>query len=166
MTDRADLGATFASPRRGSAFATIAVALLGLAGLFGSTGCASMGPPAPSIDVVHDHQPDDIPVPRNFTYDRNELASFAYIKFQEAPRLAMRSMRLTYWGDRPVKEIENWYRQQMPLHGWRFVTADGFAETHLRFSKGPERAEIYLKRTPDENGRYYVTRLIVEVGVN
>jgi len=140
-----------------------AAAALGLVSL---AGCASMGPPAASIDVVHDHQPDDVPVPQHFTYDDRELASFAYIKFQEAPRLAMRSMRLTYWGDRPVQEVQRWYLDQMPKHGWRHVTTDGFVETHMRFSKGPERAEIYLKRTPDEHGRYYVTRLVVEIGVN
>lgn len=139
--------------------------LLGLAA-FAIPGCTSMGPPAASIDVVHDHQPDDIPVPQHFTYDDREQASFAYIKFQEAPRLAMRSMRLTYWGDRPVNELQRWYLDQMPKHGWKHVQTDGFAETHLRFSKGPERAEIYLKRTPDEDGRYYVTRLVVEIGVN
>jgi hypothetical protein len=135
-------------------------------GVLALSGCASMGPPAASIDVVHDHQPDDVPVPQRFTYDDRELASFAYIKFQEAPRLAMRSMRLTYWGDRPVQEVQRWYLDQMPKHGWRHVTTDGFIETHMRFTKGPERAEIYLKRTPDEDGRYYVTRLVVEIGVN
>ncbi len=130
-----------------------------------SLGCAAMGPPAPSIDVIHDHQPDDIPTPQRFTFDDGELASFAYIKFKDAPRLPMRSMKLTYWGDRPVKEIEAWYLQQMPLHGWKHIATDGYAETHISFSKGLERAEVFLKRTPDENGRYFVTRLIIEIGV-
>jgi hypothetical protein len=143
------------------AIALVSGTLLSALGL----GCASMGPPAPSIPVVHDFQPDDVPVPQHFTYDDHELASFAYIMFQDSPRLPMRSMRLTYWGDRPIQEIAAWYQKQMPLHGWTYHETVGYSETHLRFSKGLERAEIFLKRTPDENGRYYVTRLIVEIGV-
>ena len=130
--------------------------------LLGGTGCVSMGSPIPSIDVVQNHQPDDIPVPQYFDYD--DIESWAYTKFQDA-RLPMRSMHLQYWGDRPISELEAWYRQQMPLHGWQYETTDQLGETRLVFSKGPESAEILLKRTPDRAGRYYVTRLIAKIGV-
>ena len=127
-----------------------------------SAGCQTMGAPAPSVEVVQNHQPDDVPVPQHFSFD--ELASWAYLKFQDA-RIPMRSMELVYWGDRPIQELEGWYRDQMPRHGWRHETTDQLGETRLVFSKGPESAEILLKRTPDKNGRYYVTRLVARVGV-
>jgi hypothetical protein len=53
----------------------------------------------------------------------------------------------------------------MPLHGWKHIRTDSLTESHMTFGKGHELAEIYLKRTPDEHGRYYVTRLIVEIRV-
>jgi hypothetical protein len=142
------------------AFPIFAVPLAVLA--LATAGCTAMGPPAPSIEVVNNYQPDDVPVPLNFEYD--EQASWGYIKFVDAP-LPMRSCELVYWGDRPIVELQSWYRSQMPKHGWNYETTDQLGETRLVFSKGPESAEILLKRTPDENGRYYVTRLIARVGV-
>lgn len=149
------------SLRRPSVLASVlGIACLG-ALLVGTVGCASMqGAPAPSVEVVTNYQPDDIPVPQYFEFDTQR--SWAYIKFQDA-RVPMRSLELTYWGDRPISEIEAWYRQQMPKHDWKFVETDTFGETALRFSKGPEVAEILMKRTPDTDGRYYVTRLVAKI---
>ena len=130
--------------------------------LLGTAGCVGTGAPAPSIEVVENYQPDDIPVPQHFEFD--ERISWAYRKFEEA-RIPMRSMEMVYWGDRPIAELESWYRDQMPRHGWSYEKTDQLRETRLVFSKGPESAEILLKRTPDENGRYYVTRLVARVGV-
>ncbi|MGA1203441.1 MAG: hypothetical protein ACYTGJ_09250 [Planctomycetota bacterium] len=124
-------------------------------------GCQSTGELwAPS--VTQEHQPDDIPVPRQFTYD--EQASWAYLEFQNA-RMPMRSLELVYWGERPVNELVEWYREQMPIHGWSLESEEQVGERRLVFSKDTESAEILLKRTPDENGRYYVTRLVTRVGV-
>lgn len=79
----------------------------------------------------------------------------------------MRSVEVIYWGDRPITEISSWYKQQMPIHGWEFVSDSNDAgETQLRYSKNDEYAEVLVRRMPDQNGEYYVTRLIVRIGVD
>jgi hypothetical protein len=132
-------------------------------GLVVTMGCAGFVPVEDSINVVEQHQPDDIPAPFGFDLDPN---SWSYLKFQDAP-LPMRSVEVIYWGDRPITEISSWYKQQMPIHGWEFVSDSNDAgETQLRYSKNDEYAEVLVRRMPDQNGEYYVTRLIVRIGVD
>ena len=147
-----------ATPRRRGALLLLPALLL--PSLF-AAGCQSTGahwsPP-----VTQNHQPDDIPVPMYFDFD--EQASWAYLEFQGA-RVPMRSIEAVYWGERPISELSAWYREQMPVHGWTLISDDQLGESRLVFSKGTESAEILMKRTPDKNGRYYVTRLVARVGV-
>jgi len=127
------------------------------------SGCAGLVPPEDSIPVVDQHQPDDIPAPFGFELDPN---SWSYLKFQNAP-LPMRSVEVIYWGDRPITEIASWYKEQMPFHGWEFVSDSIDAgETQLRYSKRDEYAEVLVRRMPDQDGKHYVTRLIVRIGVD
>ncbi|HIN80997.1 MAG TPA: hypothetical protein EYN00_07975 [Planctomycetes bacterium] len=130
--------------------------------LFSIVGCQTMGTTSDPIEVVKGYQPDDIPVPYAFEFDENR--SWAYLKFKDGP-LPVRSIELVYWGDRPVEEVQNWYREQMPIHGWTFQLEDQPGGLRSRFTRGDEFAEILIKRTPDERGHHYVTRLLINVGV-
>ncbi|MEE2889030.1 MAG: hypothetical protein VX404_01130 [Planctomycetota bacterium] len=127
------------------------------------TGCQGLVPVENSIPVVEGHQPDDIPAPLGFELDDD---SWSYLKFEHAP-LPMRTVEVIYWGDRPVIELSSWYKDQMPIHGWEYVSAeDDFGEQHIRYRKAGEYADVLIKRMPDKNGENYVTRLIVRIGVD
>ena len=142
---------------------SLAGGFLVLLTVIAASGCAGLVPPEDSIPVVEKHQPDDIPAPFGFELDPD---SWSYLKFQDAP-LPMRSVEVIYWGDRPITEISSWYKQQMPFHGWEFVSDSIDAgETQLRYSKNAEYAEVLVRRMPDEDGKHYVTRLIVRIGVD
>ena len=55
----------------------------------------------------------------------------------------------------------------MPIHGWEYVSAvDDFGEQHIRYRKAGEYADVLIKRMPDKDGKNYVTRLIVRIGVD
>ena len=142
---------------------SLAGGFLVLLTVIAASGCAGLVPPEDSIPVVEKHQPDDIPAPFGFELDPD---SWSYLKFQDAP-LPMRSVEVIYWGDRPITEISSWYKQQMPFHGWEFVSDSIDAgETQLRYSKNAEYAEVLVRRMPDQDGKHYVTRLIVRIGVD
>ncbi|MGE4613917.1 MAG: hypothetical protein AAEJ46_06245 [Planctomycetota bacterium] len=125
-------------------------------------GCQGLVPFEDPVPLVEKHQPDDIPAPLGFELDDE---SWSYLKFEHAP-LPMRTVEVIYWGDCPVSELSDWYQDQMPIHGWEYVsTIDDLGEQQLRYRKGDEYAEVLIRRTPDENGQHYVTRLIVRIGV-
>ena len=125
-------------------------------------GCQGLVPFEDSVPLVGKHQPADIPAPLGFELDDE---SWSYLKFQHAP-LPMRTVEVIYWGDRPVEELTNWYLDQMPIHGWEHISGTvDLGEQQLRYRKGAEYAEVLIKRTPDEQGHHYVTRLIVRIGV-
>jgi hypothetical protein len=125
-------------------------------------GCQGLVPFEDSVPIVNKHQPADIPAPLGFELDEK---SWSYLKFQHAP-LPMRTVEVIYWGDRPVLELTHWYMDQMPIHGWEHISGtEDLGEQQLRYRKGDEYAEVLIKRTPDERGHHYVTRLIVKIGV-
>lgn len=130
--------------------------------LLSIVSCQTMPATGDPIEVVKGYQPDDIPVPYGFEFDEN--ASWAYLKFKESP-LPVRSIELVYWGDRPVEEVQNWYKEQMPIHGWTLELEDQPGDLRTRFTRGDEFAEVLSKRTPDERGHHYVTRLTINVGI-
>ncbi|MGE4601450.1 MAG: hypothetical protein AAEJ65_00940 [Planctomycetota bacterium] len=149
--------------RHEKTFSLAWLVLFGAAISVSLTGCQGLVPIEDSIPVVEGHQPDDIPAPFGFELDDE---SWSYLKFEHAP-LPMRTVEVIYWGDRPVIELSSWYKHQMPLHGWEFVsTDDDFGEQHIRFRKSGEYAEVLIKRMPDKKGENYVTRLIVRIGVD
>ena len=133
-----------------------------LATLLGILAAGCGGIPLATPELVHNFQPTDIPVPYSFRIDEDE--SWAYIKFMDEP-LALRSCKLVYWGDRPATEVANWYDQQMPLHGWNRSGGDRQNGIRLLFTKGDEESEIVLKRTVDDKGEFYITRLTARIGV-
>ena len=116
----------------------------------------------PSVDVAQNIQYDDIPVPLGFAYDTDE--SWAYLKFESGPA-AMRSCELVYWGDRPLKELANWYLEQMRLEGWHHERTDEHDDICLHFAKNSENAEILLERTVNKRREGFVTRLTTRIGV-
>ena len=127
------------------------------------TGCQGLVPVEDSIAVGERYQPDDIPAPFGFELDNN---SWSYLKFQHAP-LPMRTVEVIYWGDRPIIELASWYKEQMPIHGWEYVSAqDDFGEQQIRYRKPGEYAEVLIQRIPDNQGQNYVTKLVVRIGVD
>lgn len=127
------------------------------------TGCQGLVPVEDSIPVVEGYQPDDIPAPFGFELDDE---SWSYLKFQHAP-LPMRTVEVIYWGDRPVFEIASWYKEQMPIHGWEYVSGeDDLGGQQIRYRKAGEYAEVIIQRIPDGQGRNYVTKLVVRIGVD
>ncbi len=146
---RTGIGATFTW----SIFAVLILSII---------GCQGLVPLEDQVPIVERHQPDDIPAPIGFELDDD---SWSYLKFEHAP-LSMRTVEVIYWGDRPVAELTSWYEDQMPIHGWEAVSNfDDFGEQQMRYRKGDEYAEVFIKRTPDDQGQHYVTRLIVRIGI-
>lgn len=142
---------------------TIGLALLCTLFSLSLIGCQGLVPIEDSIPVVERYQPDDIPAPFGFELD-NE--SWSYLKFEHAP-LPMRTVEVIYWGDRPILELASWYKEQMPIHGWEYVSAqDDFGEQQIRYRKPGEYAEVLIKRIPDDQGQNYVTKLVVRIGVD
>ena len=127
------------------------------------TGCQGLVPVEDSIAVVEQYQPDDIPAPFGFELDND---SWSYLKFQHAPQ-PMRTVEVIYWGDRPIIELASWYKEQMPIHGWEYVSAEDYSsEQQIRYRKPGEYAEVLIQRIPDGRGKNYVTKLVVRIGVD
>ncbi len=110
-----------------------AVALLVAVTSLGS-GCVSAGGPINGVQVTKDVQYQDIPVPMNFSFDSKK--SWAYTRFEEGP-LGLRSFELVYWGDRPLRELSEWFKDQMPKHDWHLTDTLGGRDIRLVFAKGP-----------------------------
>lgn len=132
-------------------------AILALACTLGATGCAGTSvTQLEYLELSHEVQYNDIPVPFGFEFDNRE--SWAYRKFEESA-MPFRSCELVYYGDRPLRHLANWYESQMPVHDWTHERTTEDNVIHLVFSKGIEATEIELRRTLDRDGREPVTQV-------
>ncbi len=128
-----------------------------------SVGCVTVMPPTERLEVSTDRQYQDIPVPFEFEYDRQK--SWAYTRFEDKP-LNLRSCVLVYWGDSPVRQVREWYLDQMPKHDWVFEeTMRKSQSQRMIFSKGSEIAKIDVRRMPTGVGQERVTRVMADIGL-
>ncbi|MCI0650319.1 MAG: hypothetical protein L0Z55_00400 [Planctomycetes bacterium] len=128
--------------------------------MFAVSGCAD-SPAKANVEVVKDRQYADIPVPDGFHLDGNR--NWAYEKFMDPP-VGMRVCEMVYWGDRPLKELTNWYLEQMPLCDWKHETTIEQDGVEITFTKRAEKATIKIERAADSRSHGYVTKLVTCVG--
>ncbi|MGE3165640.1 MAG: hypothetical protein AB7O52_12090 [Planctomycetota bacterium] len=144
------------------------LALPGLALLLGwglASGCSTPRNPAENevIEVSHNTQYNDLPVPFGFDFDQRE--SWAYREFEEAA-MPFRSCSQVYWGDQPIRHLATWYESQMGQYGWHHEQTIEGKSIQLIFTKGIERSEIDLVRTIDRGGRDPITKLTCRIVAN
>lgn len=140
----------------------IAVCLLLL--VVAASGCsASWMTEYRGPEVVHNYQPSDIPVPLNFELSDDPYETWANIKYEGDP-LNIRVGKFTYTGTRPIREVADWYLEQMPIDNWEHKETTQRDDIVMRFEKGLEYANIRLARIPDDNGEFYITKLTAKLG--
>jgi len=127
------------------------------------TGCQGWFKPVEPVQYVQNFQPSDLPVPLNFQYSEDE--SWAQIRFAEAP-LHVRMGRFVYYGNRPMREVANWFLEQMPVEGWTHANTSEKGDIRVFFEKRDEQAEIHLERVVDDQGEFYITRVVAHIRPN
>ncbi len=126
-------------------------------------GCKAPLAPIRGPEVIHNHQPQDLPVPVNFKLSDDPYETWANVSFAGEP-LYLRTGKYTYYGDRPLPQVATWYKDQMPIEGWEYIDRSSQNdEIKLRFEKPRESAEISLKLIPDKQGQFYITKLVARI---
>lgn len=134
--------------------------LLGL--IWGSLWQAGCHTPTEGIPITKGPgiQCQDIPAPLGFTFD--ERRSWSYDRFSFPP-LNLRSCWLYYYGDRPVNELVEWYKEQMPLHEWTHMRTHGRDRKVVEFENATEIAEIEICRVPDPTRTTLITEIRADI---
>jgi hypothetical protein len=86
----------------------------------------------------------DLPVPEEFKLDLDD--SFVFVQGD------LRSVDLTYEGERPVRELVHFYKESMPGNGWMFIRMTGKTLKMLTFAKRNELCEIIIKPPRSQTG--------------
>jgi len=107
-------------------------------------GCLTRGGLDEHPDFSPGVQQNDIPVPLNFQFDRDQ--SYSLIRFGSGVG-SFRSWVGYYYGDQQVGNLVPWYVEQMTVDGWTHRdTRTELARRRLTFVKGDETATVWLYR--------------------
>ncbi len=111
-----------------------------LIGIFILTGCAGLSKKDKSSSGTLEPQAilkfADVPVPAGFKM----LASDSY-SFESA---GVRVGILKYRGKANVEQVENFYKEQMPMYNWNFLNVVEYGECMMNFDRDAETCIITL----------------------
>ncbi len=95
------------------------------------------------LAVRKDIQFSDIPVPIAFVLRRDQMFSFRGHTF--------RFGRFVYEGAWTMRKTIDFYKEQMPVSGWKHVetTSDGFYDQTQVYAKGRERCRLHIQSRTD-----------------
>jgi hypothetical protein len=132
----------------------------------GVAGCGSLSP-RPDIEGISwgFQAYDDMPVPRDFTFDGSD-ASWAYRRYENSA-LNLRCGRFRYVGDRDVGQLVNWYRAQMPEHKWEQASLDfdrSGRKAQIVYTRESESVTIDIVREETPNKPEPYTEIVMWIG--
>jgi len=128
-------------------------------------GCANIDLSSQSTDssssssklrAMRNAQITDLPVPEGFTIKDSHSEDYT------TP--GWRFVRYTYEGSSHTRAVLNFYREQMPLNGWNYISRQSRNGRYtLRFEKPNEVCEVVIESISGAFGQSSGSQLAVEI---